>query len=137
MKVNMILLQHDWKNSFWQLIKFGLVGISNAIVLLSVYYILLFFSFHYILAYIIAFILSVLNAYFWNNRYVFKNSSSTFWHKLIKVYVSYTTTFILNIILLYMWVDIMGLSEKIAPIINIGVTTPLNFMMNKLWAFKI
>ena len=128
--------QYDWKFLIIQFTKFGLVGVSNAVVLIVVYYFLLYIQLHYLIAYIIGFILSVLNAYFWNNQYVFKQARSTFWNKLLKCYVSYITTFIISTILLYFWVDVIGISEKIAPIINICITTPINFVMNKLWAFK-
>ena len=128
--------QHNWRFLAFQFFKFGLVGVSNAIVLLTVYYALLYIGIHYIIAYIIGFILSVLNAYFWNNQYVFKQARATFWNKLLKCYISYITTFVISTILLYLWVDILGISEKIAPIINICITTPINFLMNKLWAFK-
>ncbi len=136
MKVNQIIQQQLQKAYVWQFVKFVLVGISNAIVLLAVYYTLLFLGIHYIPAYIVGFALSVLNAYFWNNQFVFKNSHSSFWKKLSKVYVSYITTFLLSMVLLYLWVDVIHLSDKIAPIINICITTPVNFLMNKLWAFK-
>ncbi len=136
MNCGMFSRQHDWKFLTFQFIKFGLVGISNAIVLLAVYYALLYLHVHYIIAYTIGFILSVLNAYFWNNQYVFKQARSTFWNKLFKCYVSYITTFVISAILLYLWVDVLGISEKMAPIINICITTPINFVMNKLWAFK-
>lgn len=133
---NILSRQFDWKSLVLQFAKFGMVGISNAIVLLGVYYILLYVHIHYIVAYIIGFALSVLNAYFWNNQFVFKQARSSFWHKLFKCYVSYITTFVISTILLYLWVDVIGISEKIAPIINICITTPINFVMNKLWAFK-
>lgn len=133
---NILSRQHDWRFLIFQFVKFGLVGVSNAIVLLAVYYVLLYVNVHYIIAYTIGFILSVLNAYFWNNQYVFKQARATFWNKLLKCYVSYITTFFISTIFLYFWVDIIGISEKIAPIINICITTPINFVMNKLWAFK-
>jgi putative flippase GtrA len=136
MKTGQIIHQQLQKPYVWQFVKFALVGLSNAIVLLAVYYALIFLNIHYIPAYVAGFVLSVLNAYFWNNRFVFKNSHSSFWKKLSKVYVSYITTFLLSTVLLYLWVDIIHLSDKIAPIINICITTPVNFLMNKLWAFK-
>lgn len=131
-----IIKHRNWRFLILQFIKFGLVGISNAIVLLVVYYILLYVNIHYIVAYVIGFILSVLNAYFWNNQYVFKQARSTFWYKLLKCYISYITTFVISTILLYLWVDVLSVSDKVAPIINICITTPINFIMNKLWAFK-
>ena len=128
--------KEDWQALLTQFIKFGLVGLSNAIVLYGVYYLLLKAGMHYILAYIIAFILSVLNAYLWNNRFVFKNSTESFFKKIIKVYASYTFTFLLSTVLLYVWVDLLHISDKIGPIINIVITTPINFIMNKIWAFR-
>jgi putative flippase GtrA len=128
--------KEDWQALLTQFIKFGLVGLSNAIVLYGVYYLLLKAGMHYILAYIIAFILSVLNAYLWNNRFVFKNSTESFFKKIIKVYASYTFTFLLSTVLLYVWVDLLHVSDKIGPIINIVITTPINFIMNKIWAFR-
>ena len=131
-----IIKHRNWRFLTLQFIKFGLVGISNAVVLLVVYYILLYVNIHYIVAYVIGFILSVLNAYFWNNQYVFKQARSTFWYKLLKCYISYITTFVISTLLLYLWVDVLSVSDKVAPIINICITTPINFIMNKLWAFK-
>lgn len=131
-----IIKHRNWRFLTLQFIKFGLVGISNAVVLLVVYYILLYVNIHYIIAYVIGFILSVLNAYFWNNQYVFKQARSTFGYKLLKCYVSYITTFVISTLLLYLWVDVLSVSDKVAPIINICITTPINFIMNKLWAFK-
>lgn len=131
-----IIKHRNWRFLTLQFIKFGLVGISNAVVLLVVYYILLYVNIHYIIAYVIGFILSVLNAYFWNNQYVFKQARSTFWYKLLKCYISYITTFVISTLLLYLWVDVLSVSDKVAPIINICITTPINFIMNKLWAFK-
>lgn len=128
--------REEWMKLLGQFIKFGLVGFSNAVVLYGVYYLLLKTGMHYILAYIIAFVISVLNAYLWNNRFVFKNSSESFLKKILKVYASYTFTFLLSTLLLYVWVDLLHVSEKIAPIINIVITTPINFLMNKLWAFR-
>lgn len=34
------------------------------------------------------------------------------------------------------WVQICYVSEWIAPIINLLVSVPLNFLINKFWAFK-
>ena len=83
----------------------------------------------------------MLNAYYWNNKYVFKAKDKVVTKKdtfkqLIKVYMSYGVTFILSTILLYVMVDCMHVSEYIAPIINLCITVPINFVMNKLWAFK-
>ena len=95
---------------------------------------LVFLGLNYIIANIIGFVVSVLNAYYWNKKYVFKNSNTP--KKLLKVYISYGTTFFLSTFLLYLMVNVFCISEYISPIINLCITIPLNFVLNKLWAFK-
>lgn len=56
---------------------------------------------------------------------------------LLKTYVSYSFTgLFLNSILLVLWVQVFHINEFIAPIINLLVSVPLNFIINKYWAFK-
>lgn len=124
-----------------QFIKFGAVGLSNTFISLAIYYLLVFLGCNYIVANTVGFIVSVLNAYYWNNKYVFKSDKEVVEKKskvkkLAKVYISYGITFLLSTALLYVMVDILHISEFIAPIINLCITTPLNFLLNKLWAFK-
>ena len=56
---------------------------------------------------------------------------------LLKTYMAYGFTgIILNNILSFIWIDKVGISKFIAPLINLIVSVPLNFIINKLWAFK-
>ena len=59
------------------------------------------------------------------------------WRALLKTYVSYGVTgIVLNNILLFLWVDTLGIHKMVAPIINLVINIPINFFMNKLWAFS-
>lgn len=123
-----------------QFIKFGVVGVSNTLISYVVYVVLVYFKTHYIVASIIGFIISVLNAYYWNNKYVFKEQQREqriWWKTLVKTFVSYAGTgLVLSNVLLIIWVEWAGVSEMLAPILNLLITVPLNFVMNKYWAFK-
>lgn len=119
-----------------QFIKFGIVGCSNTVISLAIYYILLYFNVNYIIANVVGFVVSVLNAYFWNNKYVFKNNNNNTKSKLFKTYLAYGITFILSNTLLYLQVEMLNISEIVAPIICLFVTIPLNFILNKFWTFK-
>ena len=126
-------------NVLFQFMKFGIVGISNTIISLVIYYLLTYFEVHYIIANTVGFIGGTLNAFYWNNKYVFKskgNKERPIITTGIKVFISYGASFLLSTILLFLLVDIMGVSDMIAPIINLAITIPLNFILNKLWAFK-
>lgn len=125
----------EWVKQF---IKFGIVGLSNTIISFVIYYVLIYFEMNYIIANTAGFIVSVLNAFYWNNKYVFKSDDGKrgFIRKIVKTFASYGGTFVLSTILLIIMVDYLNVSEIIAPIINLMVTVPLNFLLNKLWTFK-
>lgn len=131
-----------------QFVKFGIVGLSNTLISYVIYMIVLlwfqnmgvFSKIDYLIAQIVAFILSVLWSFYWNNRMVFvleEGSRRSWWKSLLKTYVSYSFTgLFLNSLLLVLWVNILGISEFIAPIINLLISVLLNFIINKFWAFK-
>lgn len=131
-----------------QFVKFGIVGVSNTVIsyvlytgsLLLMRQFSLFPQVDYLLAQIVAFVLSVLWSFYWNNKMVFTlndGEERSIIKSLIKTYISYSFTgLFLNSILLILWVQVIGISEFIAPIINLLVSVPINFLINKFWAFK-
>lgn len=133
-------------NSLVQFIKFGIVGVSNTLVSYIINILVLFamkpmnVSWDYFAGNIVAFILSVLWSFYWNNKYVFtleEGQSRSIGKALLKTYITYGFTgIILNNILSWIWVSVLGVSKFIAPIINLLASVPINFFMNKLWAFK-
>lgn len=135
-------------SAFMQFVKFGIVGVSNTIISYVLYVVgLLVFQkigilprADYLVAQMIAFVLSVLWSFYWNNKKVFTlvdGRQRSTWKVVLKTYVSYSFTgLFLNSVLLILWVQIIGISEFIAPIINLLVSVPLNFVINKFWTFK-
>lgn len=131
-----------------QFVKFGIVGVSNTVIsyvlytgsLLLMRQFSLFPKLDYLLAQIVAFVLSVLWSFYWNNKMVFTlndGEERSIIKSLMKTYISYSFTgLFLNSILLILWVQVIGISEFIAPIINLLVSVPINFLINKFWAFK-
>lgn len=120
-----------------QFIKFGIVGISNTAISLVIYYIFVFIDKDlYIAGNTAGFIVSVLNAYYWNNKYVFCKTEKDNTKPLIKTFVAYGSTFLLGTAFLFLMVNYVGISEILTPLINLLVTVPLNFLLNKFWAFR-
>lgn len=127
------------REEFLRFVKFGIVGLSNTLISLCVYWLCNgLLQLHYLLANCISFLISVTNSYFWNSRYVFssKNLSLREHAKAYaKVFCAYGVTFLLGTLLLFLWVERLGISETVAPIINLLITIPLNYVLNKYWAF--
>lgn len=126
----------DKKALLVQFIKFGIIGGINALINLVVYYTLVYFGAHYLIANFFGFALSVLNAYILNSKFVFNKTQEGHVVPLIKVYITYGTTFLLGSGLMYLMVSVIGITKWVAPIINIALMTPLNFVLNKVWALK-
>lgn len=158
------------KSSLIQFIKFGIVGVSNTLVNYLVYVIFVALGVHYVIANALGFIISVLNAYFWGSRFVFKEDKTkekrVWWKVLLKTYASYALGFGINTVLLILWIDLLNIgqyfgfvgdiigwasgfmgflpenmtaeeiSEIVAPVLNMFVTVPINFVVNKFWAYR-
>lgn len=123
-----------------QFIKFGVVGLSNTAISYVVYVILIAMHAHYLAASLLGFFISVINAFYWNNKYVFKaceGEERKLWSSFLKTFMSYAGTgVVLNNILLIIWVSVFGMHEMLGPIVNLFITIPLNFFLNKYWAFR-
>lgn len=134
--------------NFMQFVKFCVVGVSNTIVawvLLTAIRLPLeaaglFGDYAYLIANILSWILSVAWSFFWNNKYVFKvgeGEERSIFKALIKTYISYSFTglFLSNIILMVL-VEVFGMSKLLAPLANAILCLPINFVINRFWAFK-
>lgn len=132
-------LESKW-DEFIQFIKFGIVGLSNTFISYFSYLIFYKLGCHYLIASVLSFVVSVTNSFYWNNKYVFKEDSEeerSLIKTYIKTFVAYSSTgLVLSNVLLFIWVQIFRISEVIAPLINLVVTIPVNFIINKYWAFR-
>ncbi len=139
-------LTEEAKDGFLQFVKFGLVGVTNTVISYLINVVVLLFlkpyevSWDFVAANTIAFILSVLWSFMLNSIFVFKKEEGekrNLWKTLLKTYIAYGFTgIVLNNILSFIWINIFGISKYIAPLINLIISIPVNFFMNKLWAFK-
>jgi len=134
-----MLNKNKLKDLTIQFIKFGTVGAINTVLSYLItnisYYIL---NLHEQLSNIIAFVITVFISFVLNSRFVFKENKEqrSFWKSLIKVYASYSITgLFLMAILLYIEEQILGIPHYIATLMNLIVTIPINFILNKFWAY--
>ena len=132
-------LEQKW-DEFIKFVKFGMVGVSNTVISYVVYLIAVNLKFHYLIASILGFLISVINSFYWNNKYVFEiaqGQKRSMWKSFCKTFIAYAGTgLVLNNILLIIQIDFLKWSATIAPLINLIITIPLNFILNKIWAFR-
>ena len=132
--------KENLKKAIIQFIKFGTVGAINTVLSYAItngaYYLL---HLHEQISNIIAFVITVFISFMLNGRFVFTENKEerNFWKSLLKVYASYSITGVfLTAILLYIEEELLGIPHYIATLMNLLVTIPLNFILNKFWAYK-
>ena len=123
-----------------QFIKFGMVGALNTVLSYVItngcYYIL---HWHEQVSNIIAFMITVFISFLLNGKFVFNKNEEkrSFWKSLLKVYASYSITgLFLTAGLLYIEEQVFGIPHYIATFMNLVVTIPINFLLNKFWAYN-
>lgn len=148
LKIFRLKLNEGQIQSFLQFVRFGLVGAFNTITGLLIYggslrlfqALALFPRFDYQLANLIQFVVTVFLSFVLNSLFVFKKSESETrnpWKVLLRTYAAYAFTGIfLNTIMGFVWVDIIGLPKMVSALINVIINVPINFFINKLWAFR-
>lgn len=137
-------LHFRWFGAHWdeilRFIRFGFVGLSNTIICYAVYLLGIALGINYLLASILGFVVSIINAFYWNNKYVFTAGQGSFRElmgRFVKAFLSYAGTgLVMTNILLVIQVRYLGVNEVVAPLINLLITIPLNYVLNKLWAFS-
>jgi putative flippase GtrA len=120
-----------------QLVRFGAVGASGYIVNLAVFTAAVHGAgFGYLVAATMAFIVALANNFFWNRAWTFKAQEGHAGFQAARFVVVSLGAFGFNLLLLFLLVEVAGISEVPAQAIAIAAATPLNFLGNKLWSFR-
>jgi putative flippase GtrA len=125
--------QHNWV----QLAKFSVVGASGYVVNLAVYTALLKGAgFHYALAATCSFVVAVTNNYTWNRLWTFHAQRGHVGWQGLRFLVVALVAYGVNLGLLIALIA-LGLDEVLSQAIAVVLVTPLNFIGNKLWSFRV
>jgi len=125
---------HNWI----QLIKFGAVGASGFIVNLVVYSLALRgLGAHYMIAAVVAFCFAVLNNFWWNRHWTFDAGDGHAGFQATRFFVVSLIALGFNLVLLKIFVAGFDIPKLPAQAIAIICVTPVNFVGNKLWSFRL
>ena len=123
-----------------QTILYVIFGILTTIVnLISYYFFSNIMSINYLISNMISWIISVLFAYITNKFYVF-NSKDKSKDIIIKEFIKFVncrlTSGIIEMILLFLLVDIIKVNDVISKLVIGVIVVILNFIFSKLFVFK-
>ena len=121
--------------SWWQLGKFGLVGVSGYVINLGVFALLTGLDLHHVLAAIGAFLVAVSSNFFWNRHWTFTAGHGHAGFQAVRFFTVSVAALAINLLVLEALVSGAALGTLAAQAIAVAVAMPFNFLGNKLWSF--
>ena len=116
-------------------LKFSLVGILNTLITMISYIALVNIGINYLIANCFAYLMGVINSYYWNKNWVFE-----FKNKKVSLFLKFLTVnlivLIFNTIILFILVDKLFINKFISQLFSISVGMIMNFSLHKLWTFN-
>jgi putative flippase GtrA len=125
---------HNWV----QLIKFCTVGGSGYVVNLCVFAVFVeLLDAHHLIAATAAFAVAVLNNFWWNRHWTFRAGRAHAGFQAARFFTVSIAAFLLAAAILEVLVSVLGVQKLPAQAVSIIAATPLNFIGNKMWSFRI
>jgi putative flippase GtrA len=119
-----------------QFVKFGVVGVSNTLIFFLVYTLLLkVFGVWYVAASGVGFAVGAINGFLWNRAWTFKGHVGDAFTP-VRWFVVQTSGLLLNLGLVYLFVDGAGLDELVGQAVTIVIVTVVTFLANRAWTFR-
>ena len=121
--------------SWWQLLKFGLVGGVGYLINLSVFALLTGLGVHHVIAAIGAFCVAVTNNFLLNRYWTFGPGDGPAHFQAARFFTVSLASLGLNLAVLELLISNHLTGELTAQAIAVAVAMPFNFLGNKLWTF--
>jgi putative flippase GtrA len=118
-----------------QLVQFGIVGISGYVVNLAVFAALVGWGAH--VAATISFVVAAANNYWWNRHWTFAAQKRHLGVQGARFFAVSLAAFGVNQLWLVLFIDVLDWPKVLSQAIAIVLVTPLNFVGNKVWSFRL
>ncbi len=117
--------------------RFGAIGVLNTALSLGIFYAITWvWPQAYLLANAVAWVLTVFLSYVLNRHFVFSADRQPFLRGVAKCYLSYCAGLAISSLLLLLWVEGIGLSKTVAPLVNAVLMVPVNYLFARLFTFR-
>lgn len=117
------------KARLMEMMLFGIVGSTAMAIHYGIYYILLPFL-PVNVAFSLGYLISFLYNFTMSSYFTFKVKPSV--DRFLRFAVGHGTNYLLQIMLLYFFVHVTGLNEKMAPVPIYAISVPVNYMLVRL-----
>jgi putative flippase GtrA len=122
--------------SWWQLLKFGIVGGSGYLINLAVFALLSgSLDVHHMAAAVAAFCVAVSSNFFWNRHWTFGPGEDHAAFQAARFFTVSVGALLINLAALEALVVGTSMGDLSAQAIAVAIAMPFNFLGNKLWTF--
>lgn len=94
---------------------------------------------HYMAATVLSWVLTVVFAYWTNRTFVFKSQNKgagAVWKEFVSFIGARVATEVLEIVLMYVMVDLLSINDKISKLVCQTLVILANYVLSKIWIFK-
>ena len=124
------------RRNWEQLAKFCTVGVVGYGVNLAVYASVLGAGVHYLVAATCSFLVAVTSNYTWNRLWTFHDRRGGVAAQGMRFLIVSLACLGANLLVLHLLIT-LGLGKLVGQAVAIALVTPLNFVGNKLWSFRL
>lgn len=125
---------------FWQMFKFGIVGVVNTLIDFSIYIGLTrFFKFwqtNYLWANVVTMIVAATSSFFCNKHWTFQDKNGGVKKQYLKFILVSSGGLLINELILFVLVEQFGFYDLAAKAIGVAVVFFWNFFVNRYWTFQ-
>ena len=120
-----------------RILRFAIVGSSNALITALVIWILMdILDCNYLWSNMAGYVAALVNNFFWSKYWVFSSGKGNFWKEIPLFLIAFGCAYATQFIFLLLMVEVIDLNEYLGQFLGLFVYGAVNFMMNKRLTFK-
>lgn len=125
------------RKSYGEIIRFAIVGTANFLIIMAVSWLLMhLFSINFYVANIVAYVLALVNNFYWNRIWVFRSTGERMGRQALMFLAAYGIAYLVQLGVIAMLVQWLGVNKDLANFIGLFPFGAINFLLNKFFAFR-
>ncbi|HDQ41850.1 MAG TPA: GtrA family protein [Desulfonatronum sp.] len=129
-------MDHQKNRSLIQFIRFNIIGATNVALTTSLYFLLIYLGWHYVLALSADYAFGICYSFYMNKRFTFRVRTKASTAMFGKMLATYALVFAGNLVLLAFCVDVLGINPYLSQVLSYGLLMIVAFFMQKFFVFR-
>lgn len=113
------------------------MGTANFLIIMAVSWLLMhLFSINFYVANIVAYVLALVNNFYWNRIWVFRSTEGRMGRQALMFLAAYGIAYLVQLGVIAVLVQWVGVNKDLANFIGLFPFGATNFLLNKFFAFR-